>query len=75
MCFWPAVIPGGLLITGAEALIWGSDYPHEEGTYPNSRETVARLAGGLDDDTVTKIFRTNAAELFHFGADVLTTPV
>ena len=23
--------------TGSDALIWGSDYPHEEGTYPNSR--------------------------------------
>ena len=29
-------------------LLWGSDYPHEEGTYPHSRDVVARLAKGLD---------------------------
>jgi predicted TIM-barrel fold metal-dependent hydrolase len=64
-----------LTVTGPGPLIWGSDYPHEEGTYPHSRATVARLASGLDDDTVTRVFRTNAAELFHFDHDVLTTPV
>jgi predicted TIM-barrel fold metal-dependent hydrolase len=64
-----------LAYTGADALIWGSDYPHEEGTYPHSRATVARLAEGLDDDSVTRVFRTNAAHLFHFADDVLTTPV
>ena len=61
--------------TGAAPLIWGSDYPHEEGTYPHSRDVVTRLAKGLDDDTVTQVFRTNAAELFHFSDDVLTAPV
>ena len=30
---------------------------------------------GLDDDTVARVFRTNAAELFHFSDEVLTTPV
>ncbi len=64
-----------LPLTGAGSVIWGSDYPHGEGTYPDSRETVTRLALGLDDDTVTKVFRTNAAELFHFSDEVLTTPV
>ena len=61
--------------TGPDALIWGSDYPHEEGTYPNSRATVIRLAEGLDDDSATRVFRTNAADLFHFSNEVLTTPV
>lgn len=61
--------------TGPGALIWGSDYPHEEGTYPNSRATVTRLADGLDNDTATRVFRDNAAQLFHFRDDVLTTPV
>ncbi len=62
--------------TGASGLIWGSDYPHMEGTYPHSRETVARLAKGLESqDDVERVFRTNAAELFHFSDEVLTTPV
>ena len=61
--------------TGAGALIWGNDYPHGEGTYPHSQEVVTRLAKGLDADTVIRVFRTNAAELFNFDDDVLNTPV
>jgi predicted TIM-barrel fold metal-dependent hydrolase len=62
-------------ITGADALLWGSDYPHAEGTYPHSRAVVARLAQGHTRDDVRRIFRDNAARLFHFDDDVLTTPV
>jgi predicted TIM-barrel fold metal-dependent hydrolase len=62
--------------TGVAALIWGSDYPHQEGTYPHSLETVTRLARGLESQyDVEHVFRTNAAELFHFSDDVLTSPV
>ncbi len=62
--------------TGPAALIWGSDYPHEEGTYPQSRQTVARLAEGMDSpDHIERVFRTNAAELFHFNEEVLARPV
>jgi predicted TIM-barrel fold metal-dependent hydrolase len=61
--------------TGTDALLWGSDYPHEEGTYPNSAEVVARLTAGLSDDQTEAVFRSNAASLFGFGDDVLKTPV
>jgi predicted TIM-barrel fold metal-dependent hydrolase len=61
--------------TGAAPLMWGSDYPHEEGTYPNSRATVARLAEELDEADATLVFRENAAKLFNFSDEVLTTAV
>jgi predicted TIM-barrel fold metal-dependent hydrolase len=61
--------------TGAEPVLWGNDYPHEEGTYPHSPEIVERLAAGLDPDDARRIFRDNAVELFHFDADVLSEPL
>jgi predicted TIM-barrel fold metal-dependent hydrolase len=61
--------------TGAASLIWGSDYPHMEGTYPHSRGIVNRLAAGLGSDDAAQIFRTNAAQLFKFSDHVLSTPV
>jgi predicted TIM-barrel fold metal-dependent hydrolase len=61
--------------TGAGALMWGNDYPHEEGTYPNSQELIKRLAEPLDDEQIAKVFRDNAARVFGFSDEVLATPV
>jgi len=61
--------------TGVSPLLWGSDYPHEESTYPHSRETVARLFGKLDADDAAQIVGETCAKLFHFDDAVLTTPV
>jgi predicted TIM-barrel fold metal-dependent hydrolase len=62
-----------IAFTGVEPIIWGNDYPHEEGTYPNSRAIVERLADDLDPDIAVKVFRENAARLFHFDDEVLDT--
>jgi predicted TIM-barrel fold metal-dependent hydrolase len=62
-------------LTGPDCLLWGSDYPHEEGTYPDSREAVERMVKDLDEDVAFKVFRDNGAALFGFDPEVLTTPV
>ena len=62
-------------LTGAEALLWGSDYPHEEGTYPWSRKTVDRLGMDLEEGVARKIFRENGARLFNFSKELLDTPI
>jgi predicted TIM-barrel fold metal-dependent hydrolase len=64
-----------IAFTGAGALLWGSDYPHEEGTYPHSREVVARLSSDLDEASIRNVFQQNAAQLFHFDREVFQTPV
>jgi predicted TIM-barrel fold metal-dependent hydrolase len=61
--------------TGAAAVMWGSDFPHEEGTYPHSRETVDELAAGLDPDAARQVFRDNAAAIFKFDEAVLSAPL
>jgi predicted TIM-barrel fold metal-dependent hydrolase len=55
--------------SGDTALMWGNDFPHEEGTYPHSREIVDRLAALIDDPAVARrVFRENALEVFNFDA-------
>jgi len=58
-------------LTGSQSVIWGSDYPHQEGTYPHSRDVVARLARGLNENDARNIFRDNAVRLFHFDVTAL----
>ncbi|MGE0880687.1 MAG: amidohydrolase family protein [Acidimicrobiia bacterium] len=64
-----------LPVTGADSIMWGSDYPHEEGTYPHSRAVVDELAADLDASTANRVFRSAAADIFKFDQSVLTTPV
>ncbi|HEY2105783.1 MAG TPA: amidohydrolase family protein, partial [Candidatus Binataceae bacterium] len=45
-------------------LMWGSDYPHTEGTFPHSREQIAKDFADLPADVTRKIIRDNAARLY-----------
>lgn len=53
-------------VTGHQALLWGSDYPHAEGTFPRSREVLAHLFDGIEISEQEKgdIIGGNAARLF-----------
>lgn len=57
--------------TGAGCLMWGNDFPHEEGTYPNSRKLVDEQAEGLDMDIARAVFRDNALDVFGFDTAVI----
>jgi hypothetical protein len=63
-----------LPITGPGPLMWGSDYPHEEGTYPWSKDTVDRLSAPLGERDTELVFRDTAARIFRFDPEVLATP-
>ncbi len=56
-----------LAFTGADSLIWGSDYLHDEGTFPNSRAVIERTFQGVAEADKRKIVHDNAAALYGFG--------
>jgi predicted TIM-barrel fold metal-dependent hydrolase len=61
-------------VTGHQALLWGADYPHHEGTYPRSREVVGHLFDGIDISEREKadIIGGNAARLFRLPRPEIT---
>jgi len=62
-----------LVHTGETTLMWGNDFPHEEGTYPHSREIVDRQASLIDDRAIARrVFRENALEVFGFDPAEVT---
>jgi predicted TIM-barrel fold metal-dependent hydrolase len=50
--------------TGDRCLLWGSDYPHPEGTYPHSREILETDLADVPQSSVDAITWQNAAELY-----------
>ncbi len=51
---------------GVETLMWGADFPHPDGTWPDSEGTIDRLFDGVPEDTRHKILFENAARLYDF---------
>ncbi len=51
---------------GVETLMWGSDYPHTESTFPRSREVLAEVLEGVPEDEVARIVAGNVAQLYSF---------
>jgi predicted TIM-barrel fold metal-dependent hydrolase len=54
-----------LEFTGSKMLMWGSDYPHFEGTWPNSQAEIEKIFGGSDPVVRAEITGQNMADLFH----------
>lgn len=51
---------------GAETIMWGSDFPHPDGTWPDSLEILAPQVEGLLPETRRRILCDNAAALYGF---------
>jgi len=52
---------------GVDNLLWGSDYPHAESTFPRSREILERILQGVTEEEKAKIAGENATRLYHFS--------
>ena len=51
---------------GIQTMLWGSDYPHTESTFPRSREILGRILAGVPADEVRRIVSANCASLYGF---------
>ena len=51
---------------GVDTLMWGSDFPHTESTFPRSREIVGQILAEVPKDEITRIVSTNCAKLYRF---------
>jgi predicted TIM-barrel fold metal-dependent hydrolase len=51
---------------GIDRFMWGSDYPHDESTFPNTREGLRRSFAGTPAAELQQILGGNAAELYGF---------
>ena len=49
-----------------DRFMWGSDYPHDEGTYPYTREHLRQVFPGVAPDEMQRILAENVAKLYDF---------
>jgi predicted TIM-barrel fold metal-dependent hydrolase len=50
---------------GAENGMWSNDFPHENSTWPHSREWIERELGYLPENVLAKLVRDNVTNLYH----------
>jgi predicted TIM-barrel fold metal-dependent hydrolase len=55
-------------ILGEDNVMWGSDFPHPDGIWPDSKEFIEREFQGVPETTKRKIICDNAAKLYRFAA-------
>ena len=51
---------------GLENILWGSDYPHPEGTWPGTRRHLLETFRGVPGDELALILGGNAARVYNF---------
>ena len=51
---------------GVDKLMWGSDYPHLEGTWPNTADSLRATFGPVPEEETRAILGGNALEVFGF---------
>ena len=60
-------------VIGVGNMMWGSDYPHSESTFPQSRKILAEILAGVPEDEQAQIIGGNTARLYHFDVARLTS--
>ena len=53
-------------IIGVDNLLWGSDYPHPESTFPRTRQILDEILVDCTEEEKAKIAGGNSARIYHF---------
>ena len=61
-------------ILGIDKFMWGSDYPHDEGTYPYTALSLRQLFSGWPEAELRKVLSDNAAAMYGFDLGALAAP-
>ena len=56
---------------GVDRFLWGSDYPHHEGTYPYTREHLRQIFSQTPPAELRRILSENAAKVYGFDLAAL----
>ncbi len=56
---------------GLDRIMWGSDFPHAEGTYPFSTEAISHTFAGVEPAEVRQMLGGTAAALYGFDLEIL----
>ena len=51
---------------GVNNVMWGSDFPHPDGVWPDSQEFLHKQLAHLSEDVRRKLVYENAAKLYGF---------
>jgi predicted TIM-barrel fold metal-dependent hydrolase len=52
---------------GVDRIMWGNDFPHSAGDWPNSRRIIEDMFSGVPTDEKQRILVDNAVEFFHLN--------
>ena len=56
-------------VIGVDGIMWGSDYPHSESTFPKSLEILDTIMEGVPREERSKMVGGNAAGLYGFDLE------
>jgi predicted TIM-barrel fold metal-dependent hydrolase len=56
---------------GLDKLMWGSDYPHLEGTWPNTMAALHETMGEYPEDEIAALLGENASKVYDFDVERL----
>jgi len=54
-------------VIGVDNLLWGSDYPHVESTFPRSRLIIDDILKDCTEEEKAKIAGGNATRIYHLN--------